>query len=105
MYIAPDDYTAVSPQHLTFTSAPSQMCITVNISEDGVVEPTESFTVTLSSSDPAVQQSLPSSTSVTITDTTSKYLLSVCSTIKIIVTHSKASKHGSCSYMASFGPK
>ena len=79
MYIAPDDYTAVSLQHLTFTSAPSQMCITVNISEDEVVEPTESFTVTLSSSDPAVQQSLPSSTSVTINDSTSKCLPSDCS--------------------------
>ena len=97
MYIAPGDYTAVSPQHLTFTSAPSQMCITVNISEDGVVEPTESFTVTLSSSDPAVQQSLPSSTSVTINDSTSKYLFRLyVMGHSIIVTHSIAAVHACC---------
>ena len=78
MYTAPGDYTAVTPQHLTFTSAPDQMCITVSISNDGVVEPTESFTVTLSSTDPAVQLPQPS-TSVTIFDSTGKYLLSVCS--------------------------
>jgi len=48
MYTAPGDYTAVTPQHLTFSSVPDQMCITVSISSDGVVESTESFTVTLS---------------------------------------------------------
>ena len=78
MYTAPGDYTAISPQHLTFSSAPDQMCITVSISNDGAVEPTESFTVTLSSTDPAVQLPQPIA-SVTINDSTGKYLLSVCS--------------------------
>ena len=77
MYTAPGDYTVVTPQHLTFSSAPDQMCITVSISNDGAVEPTESFIVTLSSTDPAVQLMSPTA-SVTIFDSTSKYLLSCC---------------------------
>jgi len=77
MYKAPGDYVAVTPQHLTFTSVLDQMCITVSISSDGVVEPTESFTVTLSSTDPAVQLRQPIA-SVTINDSTGKYLLFVC---------------------------
>ena len=107
LYVAPGDYTAISPpQNVTFSSAPSQMCVPVSISIDNVVEAEEFFTVILESTDRAVQFTLPI-TSVTISDSTSTYLLSVCSIIKIIVTHSTASKHAavcSCSYVASFGP-
>ena len=49
------------------------MCIPISISNDGVVEETESFAVTLVSEDPAVVVMLPFS-SVTINDSSGKYL-------------------------------
>jgi len=52
------------------------MCIPVSIFNDNVVEATELFTVTLESTDPAVQMT-PSNTSVTIIDSTSKYTSSL----------------------------
>ena len=52
---APDDYTAISSQPVTFSSAPDQMCSPVSISSDTVVEATESFAVILESTDPVVQ--------------------------------------------------
>ena len=73
LYTAPDDYTAISSQPVTFSSAPDQMCITINISDDGWVEETESFVVTLVTEDPAVLIMLPFA-SVTIMDSTGKYL-------------------------------
>ena len=73
LYTAPDDYTAISSQPVTFSSAPDQMCITINISDDGGVEETESFVVTLVTEDPAVLIMLPFA-SVTIMDSTGKYL-------------------------------
>jgi len=48
------------------------MCVTISISNDGVVEETESFAVTLVSEDPAVVVMLPFS-SVTINDSSGKY--------------------------------
>jgi len=58
---------------VTFSSAPDQICIPSSISNDGVVEETESFAVTLVSGDPAVQLTLPN-VNVTIADSTGKYL-------------------------------
>ena len=71
LYTAPDDYTAVSSQPVTFSSAPDQICITISISDDEVVEETESFTVTLVTEDPAVLIIQPFA-SVTIIDSTGK---------------------------------
>ena len=65
--VVPDDYTPVDSQPVTFSSAPSQMCISITILNDFIIEPNELFTVTLDSTDPAVQLTL-SSTSVTILD-------------------------------------
>ena len=72
LYIASDDYTAVSSQPVTFSSAPDQMCVTISISDDGVVEETELFAVTLVSEDPTVQLTLPNA-SIIIMDRSSKY--------------------------------
>lgn len=94
--VAPDDYTAISPQPLTFSSAPDSMCISINISDDMLEEPTESFAVTLNSTDPAVNFSMQNAT-VTIINETSKYtpsfcslgrhMISLCIIISIAVTH------------------
>ena len=78
LYSAPADYTAIRSEPVTFSSAPDQMCITINISDDGVVEETESFVVSLISEDPAVLIMLPFAT-VTIIDSSGTYLLDVCS--------------------------
>ena len=78
MSIAPGDYISITSQPVTFSSAPSQMCIPVSILNDNVVEANKLFTVTLESSDPAVQFTL-SFASVTIIDSSGKYLLCVCS--------------------------
>ena len=75
-FIAPGDYTAISSRPVTFSSAPSQMCIPVFISNDNVVEVTELFTVRLETTDRAVlftQQSAD----VTIMDSTGRHLLSL----------------------------
>lgn len=79
--VAPDDYTAISPpQLLTFSSAPDSMCISISIFNDTVEELTESFAVTLSSTDPAVNFSIPNATVTIIDDNvTSKYTPSFCS--------------------------
>jgi len=50
------------------------MCITISISDDGVVEETESFAVILVTEDPAVSIMLPF-TSVTITDSSGTCLV------------------------------
>ena len=65
--VVPDDYTPVDSQPVTFNSAPSQMCISITIRSDFIIEPNELFTVTLDSTDPAVQLTL-SSANVTILD-------------------------------------
>jgi len=73
LYTVPDDYTAISSQPATFSSAPDQICIPISISDDGVLEETESFAVTLVTEDPAVLIIQPFA-SVTIIDSTGKYL-------------------------------
>ena len=45
------DFTAVMNEMVAF---PSTSCLTITIIDDGVVEPDESFTVAVTSSDPAV---------------------------------------------------
>ena len=76
LYTAPDDYTAISSQPVTFSSAPDQICIPISISDDGVVEETETFAVTLVTEDPAIVTML-SFAAVSITDSSGKYLLDV----------------------------
>ena len=76
-FIAPGDYTAISSEPVTFTSAPDTMCVSVSISNDNVVEAAELFAVTLGSADPAVVIAQPFS-SVTIIDSTGKHLQSLC---------------------------
>ena len=71
--VAPNDYTAVNSQPVTFSSAPSQMCVSITIINDFMIEPNEPFTVTLESTDPAVQLTLATA-SITILDSC-KYLL------------------------------
>jgi len=56
------------------------MCIPVSISNDDVVEVTELFTVTLETTDRAVQFTQQSA-DVTIMDSTGKYLQSVISAV------------------------
>ena len=70
LYLAPDDYANIS-QAVTFSSAPSQMCVPVSISDDGLVEEDEFFTVSLESTDPDVNITQPSA-NFTIIDSTSK---------------------------------
>ena len=73
LYVASDDYTNTS-QPVTFSSAPSQMCIPIDITNDAVIEETESFAVTLVSDDPAVQLTTQIAT-VTILDDDCKYTI------------------------------
>jgi len=61
---------------VTFSSAPDQICIPISITNDEVVEETESFAVTLVSEDPAIGLTLPNA-SVIIVDGSSKYMQSV----------------------------
>jgi len=77
LYVAPDDYTAVSPQLVTFSSAPDQICIPIIISDDEMVEETESFAVILVSEDPAIELTLPNA-GVIIVDGSSKYTQPIC---------------------------
>ena len=72
LFVAPGDYTAISSQPVTFSSAPDQICIPISISNDGVVEETESFAVTLVTEDPAVLIILQFA-SVTIIDSSGTY--------------------------------
>ena len=65
--VASSDYTAISSQPVTFSSAPSQMCVSIAIINDLTIEPNEQFTVMLESTDPAVQLTSPTAT-ITILD-------------------------------------
>ena len=100
-YVAPNDYTAVSSQPVTFSSGPDQMCIPISISDDEVVEETESFAVTLVSGDPVVQLTL-SNASVIIIDRSSKCTPSVSSVrrqkINVYTIASVAVVHTVCSW-------
>ena len=75
LHVASDDYRPVDSQPVTFNSAPSQMCISITIFSDFIIEPNELFTVMLESTDPAVQLTLPTA-SITILDSC-KYTLLV----------------------------
>jgi len=86
--IAPDDYTAISSQPVTFSSAPDQICISISISDDEVVEETESFALTLDSLDPAIPIMLPFA-SVTIIDSTGKYLFVLTEIRSLLLRHQK----------------
>ena len=82
--VAPNDYTAVTSQPVTFSSAPSQMCVSITIFNDFMIEPNELFTVLLDSTDPAVQLTMAFA-NVTILDScklvhrllTSRYVRSI----------------------------
>jgi len=77
LFVAPGDYTAISPpQSVTFSSAPNMMCFPIFILNDNVVEVTEFFTVTLETTDRAVQFTQQSA-NVTIMDSTGRHLLSL----------------------------
>ena len=65
--VAPNDYTAIISQPVIFSSAPSQMCVSITIINDFMIEPNEVFTLLLESTDPAVQLILAFA-SVTILD-------------------------------------
>ena len=67
IFVAPNDYTAVNFQPVTFSSAPSQICVSITIINDFMIEPNELFTVLLDSTDPAVQLTMAFA-SVTILD-------------------------------------
>ena len=65
---APGDYSSgIFP--VTFDSMTSTQCISITLVDDNLVEDTETFTVSLSSSDPAVQLGTPSTAFVSILDT------------------------------------
>ena len=72
--VASSDYTAISSQPVTFSSAPSQMCVSIAIIDDRMVEPNERFTVVLESTDPAVQLTSPTAT-ITILDSCKYWLI------------------------------
>ena len=65
--VASSDYTAISSQPVTFSSAPSQTCVSIAIINDRMVEPNERFSVVLESTDAAVQLTSPTAT-ITILD-------------------------------------
>ena len=51
----PDDYTAITDMELTFTADDvinTALCVNVTIVDDSIVEPEQSFTVSLTSNDP-----------------------------------------------------
>ena len=75
LHVVPGDYIPVDSQPVTFSSAPSQMCISITILGDFIIEPNELFTVMLESTDPAVQLTMPTA-SITILDSC-KYTLLV----------------------------
>ena len=72
--VASSDYTAISFQPMTFSSAPSQMCVSIAIIDDRMVEPNERFTVMLESTDPTVQLTSPTAT-ITILDSCKYWLI------------------------------
>ena len=65
LFIATADYIPID-QPLEFSTAPAQMCVEITITPDAVVETDETFSVSLSSSDPAVV--IVTNTTVTIVD-------------------------------------
>ena len=67
------DYTSLS-MDLTFNSVTTSQMVTVATSTDTVIEDEETFTLSLTENDDAVNMLTPQSATVTITDQTSKYI-------------------------------
>ena len=67
------DYTSLS-MDLTFNSVTTSWMVTVTTSNDSVIEDEETFTLSLTENDDAVNMLTPQSATVTITDQTSKYI-------------------------------
>ena len=67
------DYTSLSID-LTFNSVTISQMVTVATSTDTVIEDEETFTLSLTENDDAVNMLTPQSATVTITDQTSKYI-------------------------------
>ena len=72
----PSDYTTVSME-LTFNSGDTTQTVMIPIVGDNVVESTESFSVSLTTGDSAVNLN-PQTTTVTIQDDDSKISLQIC---------------------------
>ena len=72
-YLGDTDYTSLS-MDLTFNSATTSQMVTVNILPDTVIEDEEMFTLSLTSTDTAIDILMPQSATVTIIDQTSKYI-------------------------------
>ena len=83
--VAPNDYTAINSQPVIFSSAPSQMCVSITIINDFMIEPNEVFTLLLESTDPAVQLILASA-SVTILDSCKHLFLILDSDHSYVIT-------------------
>ena len=83
--VAPNDYTAIISQPVTFSSAPSQMCVSITIINDLMIEPNEIFTLLLESTDPAVQP-MSVSASVTILDSCKHLFLILDSDRSYVIT-------------------
>ena len=66
------DYTSLSVD-LTFNSATNSQMVTVATYNDIIIETMETFTLSLTENDDAVNMLMPQSATVTITDQTSKY--------------------------------
>ena len=62
----PGDYAQPTPTDLTFLPGTTLQCASISISDDAILENDESFSVQLTSTDPAVTLS-PSASSATIT--------------------------------------
>ena len=65
--VAPDDYTPISSQPVTFSFDSFQKCVSITIIDDLMVEPNEQFSVMLESTDSAVQLIFSTAT-ITILD-------------------------------------
>ena len=60
---------------ITFNSGSTSQTVTVMAEGDNVIEDDEMFTLSLTSTDSAIDMLMPQSATVTITDQTSKYIL------------------------------
>ena len=71
--LAPDDYTTVTGQILTFSESISEVCVPVDIIDDDAIEGDEVFVCVVSTSSSRIQFSNPPTT-VTIIDNDRKLL-------------------------------
>ena len=68
------DYIATPTTVVTFSSGSTSRTVTVMAEGDNVIEDDETFTLSLTSTDTAIDMLMPQSATVTITDQTSKYI-------------------------------